>query len=230
MRRVAYLWALVLACGWAGCTPPPERMSHYPPPIFTTKPRRAEPVPQAPVQVQRPVQPRRVDFEPGWIPPRGLSNRWTDIVIHHSATSSGSARVFDDYHRNVRNWDELGYHFVIGNGTHSGDGQIEVGSRWTKQKHGAHCKTLDNYYNDHGIGICLVGDFNKTYPTQAQLAGLNKLLAFLTQECGILPSRINTHGGVTHKTECPGRHFSLAVVKRNLALSRSVLSRGGTTP
>ena len=67
-------------------------------------------------------------------------------------------------HRRDNQWDELGYHFVIGNGTHTGDGQVEVGSRWGKQKHGAHCKTPDNYYNDHGIGICLVGNFENSNP------------------------------------------------------------------
>ena len=41
--------------------------------------------------------------------------------------------MIDHWHRD-RGFDELGYHFVIGNGTNSGDGQIEVGPRWTKQK------------------------------------------------------------------------------------------------
>src|SRR4051812_3753672 len=54
------------------------------------------------------------------------ANQWQYIVIHHSATPSGSAAAFDRMHR-AKGWDELGYHFVIGNGTMSGDGQIEVG-------------------------------------------------------------------------------------------------------
>jgi N-acetyl-anhydromuramyl-L-alanine amidase AmpD len=143
-------------------------------------------------------------------------------VIHHSASNSGGATSFDAYHRNVRRWDELGYHFVIGNGTETGDGVIEVGSRWAKQKHGAHCKTPDNRYNDHGIGICLVGNFNNARPSAAQLASLNKLLLFLTDPrgCAIPPGRIHTHKDVTHKTECPGRLFSLTAVKRELMLSR----------
>ena len=29
----------------------------------------------------------------------------------------------------AKGWDELGYHFVIGNGTDTRDGQVEVGSR-----------------------------------------------------------------------------------------------------
>ena len=33
----------------------------------------------------------------------------------------------------------------IGNGSDTVDGQIEVGSRWVKQKVGAHAKTPDNW-------------------------------------------------------------------------------------
>ena len=151
-------------------------------------------------------------------------------MIHHSGSSSGCAASFDAHHRNVNHWDELGYHFVIGNGTGTRDGQVEVGSRWTKQKHGAHCKTPDNHFNEHGIGICLVGNFNRNRPSRAQLASLKELLAFLSGECRIPISRINTHGGVTHKTACPGKHFSLTAVKHDLARSRAVLTEAGHLP
>ena len=174
------------------------------------------------------VQPRLKrpsSVEPGWLPPGRLSKRWSEIVIHHSGSATGSAATFDNYHRSVQKWDELGYHFVIGNGRGSGDGEVEVGSRWRKQKHGAHCKTPDNHYNDHGIGICLVGDFNRAHPTAAQLASLNRLLRFLTAACRIPESRIHTHKGVTRKTACPGRNFNLAAVKRGLSTSRGRYTR-----
>src|SRR5438270_9583625 len=56
-----------------------------------------------------------VRSEPEWFPPHS-SDRWTCIVIHHSASEEGGADRFDEWHRQ-RGWDELGYHFVIGNGT-----------------------------------------------------------------------------------------------------------------
>jgi hypothetical protein len=124
--------------------------------------------------------------------------------------------AFDRYHRK-KGWDELGYHFVIGNGTNTPDGYIEVGARWHKQKHGAHCKTPSNYYNEHGIGICLVGNFNKTRPTPRQLASLERLVRFLSHRCGISVRQITTHAAVTHKTQCPGRYFSLAALQRSLS-------------
>ncbi len=136
-------------------------------------------------------------------------------MIHHSATATGSARSFDRAHRD-KGWDELGYHFVIGNGTGSGDGVIEVGSRWNSQKHGAHCKTPDNYFNEHGIGVCLVGDFTRTRPTPRQMESLRRLVAFLSDQCGIPVGRVTTHGAVTRKTKCPGTNFPIAWVRRGL--------------
>ena len=153
----------------------------------------------------------------GWHPRGGVSDRWTHIIVHHSGGPSGNARCFDNYHRNVNGWDELGYHFVIGNGSGSGDGEIEVGPRWFKQKHGAHCKTPDNRYNDHGIGICLVGDFTNRAPTAAQMASLARLTSFLMRECDISPDNVVTHGGVTGRTACPGARFPFTALRRSLA-------------
>ncbi|MDB5332463.1 MAG: N-acetylmuramoyl-L-alanine amidase [Phycisphaerales bacterium] len=149
--------------------------------------------------------------EPGWTP-AAKSDRWKCIVIHHSASEEGGAERFDEWHRK-KGWDELGYHFVIGNGSDTGDGQVEVGPRWGKQKWGAHCKTDDEYYNQHGIGICLVGNFNNHPPDAKQMQSLARLVAFLSREFQIPPSRIYTHGGVTGKTECPGKQFNLELLK-----------------
>jgi len=183
-----------------------------PPPV-----RRALPRPPTCRHDPRPTPPTPSSVFAAWMPnSKRLSSRWTTIVIHHSATPSGSASLFDKFHR-AKGWDELGYHFVIGNGSNTPDGYVEVGPRWHKQKHGAHCKTPDNYFNEHGIGICLVGDFTKTSPTPRQLASLDLLLRFLTDRCAIAPSRITSHAAVTGKTQCPGSHFYLAGVRRALA-------------
>ena len=89
-----------------------------PPPIEKPKPKPgSEPKTTA----------RRADVPADWAP-HVAPNKWLYIVIHHSATPAGSAAQFDRSHRQ-KGWDELGYHFVIGNGTGSRDGQIEVGPR-----------------------------------------------------------------------------------------------------
>src|SRR5688572_6923503 len=86
--------------------------------------------------------------EAEWAPPE-RSDRWNCIVIHHSGSDRGGAQRFDAWHR-TKGWDELGYHFVIGNGTDSGLGEVEVGPRWVTQKHGAHTVTKGDYHNKHG--------------------------------------------------------------------------------
>ena len=146
-----------------------------------------------------------------WVP-KVKSERWECIVIHHSATDFGGARRFDRAHRD-RGFDELGYHFVIGNGTDTADGQVEVGPRWRIQKYGAHCRSPQDYYNEHGIGVCLVGNFDEDRPTAAQMDSLKKLVRHLSKTYDIPASRIYTHGGVTGMTHCPGKNFNLKALR-----------------
>jgi hypothetical protein len=145
-----------------------------------------------------------------WIP-RVPANHWVYIVIHHSDSAYGSAAIIDKWHRD-RGFDELGYHFVIGNGTNSGDGQIEVGPRWPKQKWGAHDNALDNRYNTNGVGICLVGNFNNTHPTPKQLHSLVRLVVYLMKTYNIPADRVLGHGE-TKTTECPGRFLNVASIR-----------------
>jgi hypothetical protein len=143
--------------------------------------------------------------EYGWDAP-AQERQWRYVVIHHSATNSGNAAQFDTMHRQDRGWDELGYHFVIDNGRGGPDGRVEVGSRWTKQKHGAHTGgTPENEYNELGIGICLVGDFRGGMPTAGQLVATQKLVAYLCHRYDIPPQNVITHQDApAANTECPG--------------------------
>jgi N-acetylmuramoyl-L-alanine amidase len=149
-----------------------------------------------------------------WIPPVA-PRPWRWIVVHHSDTTTGGAAAFDKMHR-AKGWDELGYDFVIGNGTDTGDGQIEVGPRWTKQKIGAHAKTSDNRFNEYGIGICMVGNFMVERPTPAQLKSLDRLIAYLMVTYRISPENILGHRD-TKPTECPGQYVSLPMIRRQAA-------------
>jgi hypothetical protein len=148
-----------------------------------------------------------------WVP-QVAPRPWKWIVIHHSASPTGSMAVFDKEHR-AKGWDGVGYHFVIGNGTNSGDGQVEVTPRWPIQKWGAHAKTLDNRYNEFGIGICLVGNFDSTRPTARQMASLDKLVAYLMQTYHISPQNVIGHRD-TKPTECPGRNMDVAAVRQTV--------------
>lgn len=173
---------------------------------------RPGPVRQPPRYVHRPIETAPINPSASWTPGRGISSRWKCVVIHHSASDKSTPQGMRDYHIQTRGWDELGYHFVIGNGVGYGDGKVFVGERWNRQMHGAHCKTPGNFHNDHGIGICLIGNLESHGPTARQVETLSRLLSFLSDKTRIPRSKIYTHGGVTNKTACPGRYFSLSNV------------------
>ena len=155
-----------------------------------------------------------------WLPPSYLEKRWTAVVIHHSGTSYGNTAIFDKWHKEGKHWQGVGYDFVIGNGTDSTDGQVEVTFRWREQKTGAHCGgTAGNWANKDAIGICLVGNFNKTLPTVRQMRSVVKLVRFLQNRYGIAKSRIYGHNTTpgARVTDCPGRNFPMAWLKSILS-------------
>jgi len=136
--------------------------------------------------------------------------RWKYIVVHNSGTREGNARVFDIYHRRVRHMvNGLAYHFVIGDGHGSGDGQVEIGDRWKRQINGGH--VASDYLNDIALGICLVGDFNRDQPTKAQIGALEELVAYLRNRVGKSQGRkaiVHAHKEINPRpTDCPGDRF-----------------------
>jgi hypothetical protein len=223
--------ALIGASALVGCAnqqvvdhiPPPNFSGPVieqaaPPPTVVVKPAQVQPTPIKPAPVASTAIPK------SWIPNASVRS-WRWIVLHHSATPSGSAAVFDRMHRD-KGWDELGYHFVIGNGTNSGNGQVEVGPRWPKQKWGAHAKTPNNQFNDFGIGICLVGNFDVERPTPEQLRSLTRLIAYLERTYRISTKNVLGHGDTGKPTDCPGTYMNVAAVRR--AVSQMLASGNDT--
>ena len=163
-----------------------------------------------------------------WLPQKKLYKGWRYLVIHHTAIPFGSLKDVDESQRD-KGWElGCGYHFVIGNGTRSADGLIEVGPRWQQQAIGAHTRlspeyarrsrVQENYYNKHGIGIALIGNFEERKPTERQMASLAKLVKFLMTTCDIDVRHIVGQGDVD-QTKCPGRYFSMdALIERIEAL------------
>ncbi len=145
--------------------------------------------------------------------------RWQFIVVHNSGTRQGNARAFDYYHRHVRRMQNgLAYHFVIGNGTSTGNGQIEVGDRWRRQINGGHVHS--DYLNNISLGICLVGDFNRDRPTRAQLDACEELIRYLRERCGktdrgTIPVRPHREMNPPRwPTDCPGDDFPYSWFRR----------------
>lgn len=139
---------------------------------------------------------------------------WKYVVFHHSATESGSVASLDAAHRQRldaegRPWRGIGYHFVIGNGHGLGDGTIAATFRWREQSEGAHAGVPD--FNQWGIGICLVGDFEQAPPTRRQVASSRRLVRLLQQAFGLRDQDVCRHGDLK-ATACPGAYFSLAEI------------------
>jgi hypothetical protein len=210
-----------------GCASPQQTaqtalmVDSLPPPSFEG-PDLVERAPPVALVKPAPPVPDSSPIPRDWTP-LTRPNPWKWIVIHHSATTTGGAAGFDKMHK-AKGWDELGYHFVVGNGTDTRDGQVEVGSRWPRQKWGAHAKTPDNRFNDFGIGICLVGNFDISKPTDAQMKSLAKLTAHLMKSYRIPADRVVGHGETGNPTVCPGRMMNIAQVRQ---LSTRILADAG---
>ncbi|WP_222933183.1 peptidoglycan recognition protein family protein [Fulvivirga aurantia] len=111
----------------------------------------------------------------------------THLAVHHSLTTSGSAKAFANYHVKNNGWPGIGYHYVIEkNGT----------IIW--------CNDLDlkTYHvgkgNRYSIGVCMVGDFRSQKLETAQYEALQYVLKRLMAEFSI----VNTH--VLGHSEYPG--------------------------
>jgi len=145
--------------------------------------------------------------------------RWQYIVVHNSGTRQGNAAAFDYYHRHFRRMQNgLAYHFVIGNGTSTGNGQVEIGDRWRRQINGGHVHS--DYLNNIALGICLVGDFNRDQPTRAQLDCCEELIRYLRQRCGKVGDHypiVKPHREINPPrwaTDCPGDVFPYSWFRR----------------
>jgi N-acetyl-anhydromuramyl-L-alanine amidase AmpD len=116
----------------------------------------------------------------------------THIIIHHSATSQGSAKAYARYHIEAYDWPGIAYHYVIDK-----DGTVN----WTLDHHkvGYHCKGM----NRKSIGICLTGNFDFAPPTKQQYDALVKLIVNIRAQHNW---EVSFHNEYSLKT-CPGKLF-----------------------
>lgn len=120
-----------------------------------------------------------------------------EVIIHCSATEEGveiSADTIRKWHTSEpRNWDDIGYHYVIGI-----DGGLEYGR--PVHKIGAHCLTR----NRTSIGVCYIGGLRNGEAvdtmTQDQEDTMRELCCSLKLVFGDL--KFNGHNRYSTKT-CP---------------------------
>lgn len=143
--------------------------------------------------------------------PKSARSDWRTITVHHSGTLQGSARLFDRDHRR-RKMGGLFYHFVIGNGTKSPLGAIEVGWRWKKQAEAN---------RPYDIQICLVGNFDQEDVKDGQFSSLVNLIRVLREQYGIPVSSIRKHCDIVGRhTDCPGSRFPFSRLLSAVSNSR----------
>lgn len=142
--------------------------------------------------------------------------RWKSIVIHASGSPVGSPASISTAQKS-KNLTGLGYQFVIGNGRGMDDGELHVGYRWLDQLPGAHAAgPKADWYNDHAVGICLVGNGDRQPFTEAQLRRLVRLVRALAQELNIPQDQVFLHSDLA-RTDDPGKYFPAAAFREQLA-------------
>lgn len=139
-------------------------------------------------------------------------NRWNHIVIHHTAGNFATL----DFLREVRRQrqpgtlvDAVPYHYVIGNGNGLGMGEVVETRRVKYDLWGAHVAKRSR--NLFALGVCLVGNFEKTDVPRAQFDSAVALTRSLMAQHGIGPESVTPHGGTPGEaTKCPGARFPFA--------------------
>lgn len=234
-RGVIVLAAMFWSLGCLGC----QRPAVVPPAASISRPQ-LPPAIEAPPAIETPVMTAPQESEVSPIAPIAKGNPWKPetaarewkyIVLHHTATEQGDVESIHESHlrnkdKNGKPWLGIGYHFVVGNGQGMSDGQVEPTFRWKQQLQGAHAGVAD--YNQFGVGLVLVGNFENRPPTAAQVASVKRLVRVLSREYDIPSAQIVGHGDVK-ATECPGRHFPLAEVRESVA-SLQWEDRSATSP
>jgi N-acetyl-anhydromuramyl-L-alanine amidase AmpD len=99
------------------------------------------------------------------------------------------------------------------------DGQIAVGTRWTKQIDGGHLAKAEQ--NAISLGICLVGNFDRQTPSPKQMQQLTALALALLRRCNLPPEAVKTHQQAHRAhTRCPGKNFPTSSWLRELKALR----------
>lgn len=121
-------------------------------------------------------------FDSPSVPVRG--GRWHYIYLHHSQSLAGDARALAEQGSGLCD------HFVIGNGDGCGDGELQVGQRWTQQLEAGKAPGARWLLRPDCISICLIGDFNQTRPTPTQQRRLVQLVSALQGRFHIPRSKV----------------------------------------
>lgn len=138
---------------------------------------------------------------------------WKYIMIHHSATVDSDTYSWDAirrYHMETNKWSDIGYHF----------GVEQVGGHFVMLKgrsldtDGAHCK--EHSMNRLGLGVCLVGDYDKFAPKPGAYDILVSLVNVLQMIYDIPVENVVAHRDYAPYKSCPGKMFNMDTFRNML--------------
>jgi len=135
------------------------------------------------------------------------------IVLHHGAGHGREAPAPGLPHR-LRLVD-VTFHFFLGNGRGSPDGEVVTGHRWRDQVPGPHTGAPE--VDRTSIGICLEGDLETSPPTRRQIGALLSLMDRLCREYAIPPEGVFAHHEVAPGSSCPGKGLPVEEIRAALA-------------
>lgn len=141
------------------------------------------------------------------------------IIIHHSAIENSSmdymqqVQFIYDLHTKSNEWDDIGYNYLIALDGSIYEGRDGQGVCQDDNLKGAHFCAKNN----NTMGVCLMGNFNKSTPSEAMINSLIKLISWKLKKEDISPYAVlefpKNSGNqlpviVGHRdgcnTECPG--------------------------
>ena len=143
---------------------------------------------------------------------------WKYIIIHHSWSPDNKITSDWDsirkYHMETCHWLDIGYHFGIEYIKEIP--VLQIGR--SLEMSGAH--TIG--FNDTGIGICLIGNYDIQIPTVAQMLAIEELCKVLMGLYDISAKHIlghwETYGlrGKEKQKTCPGILFAINSIRERL--------------
>ena len=149
------------------------------------------------------------------------TQRWKYIVIHHSAGGYGNIEFLQRVHRERQPKDPIDaipYHYIIGNGKGLGMGEIASDWRQTYDIWGTHVSARNMDRNYRGIGVCLIGNFERSRVPYKQYKAAVALTKSLMARYWISVENVAGHGYIPGEaTKCPGKRFPMKKFLRDIA-------------
>lgn len=141
----------------------------------------------------------------------------THIILHHTAAEEKDTEQIRRYHMS-KGWQDIGYDYVI-----EKDGKVVEGRSLSIQ--GAHAGVT--YYNQHAIGVAVIGNLSNRDIYPAQLSALVDLVYNLMKKWNISLENILLHREIK-ATECPGVRFPKEKIMS--LLRKKITDEHGTDP